>query len=144
MIKRSIRQEAIKDIIREMPVKTQQELVEELDRRGIVCTQATVSRDVSSLDLQKLPNGSYALREDQLLRRVSEDLMTDVAYVGNQVIVKTRSGMAQGVAAVLEEAVLPGLLGTIAGDDTILMVAADESSAQLIVARLRGFREAGA
>lgn len=127
-----------------MPVKTQQELVEELDRRGIVCTQATVSRDVSSLDLQKLPNGSYALREDQLLRRVSEDLMTDVAYVGNQVIVKTRSGMAQGVAAVLEEAVLPGLLGTIAGDDTILMVAADESSAQLIVARLRGFREAGA
>lgn len=124
--KRSDRQGVIRDIVRESSVRTQRSLVEELRARGFECTQATVSRDITEMGLQKLPEGTYVLPEDLRLQRMVHDMVVDVSRAGNLVVIHAMSGAAQGVAAALDTAGLPGILGSVAGDDTILVIASDD------------------
>lgn len=133
------RHRAILSIIREKAVGTQEELVAELRRAGFAVAQATVSRDVRELRLVKVAGegGGYryavppsALPPDALgrVQRAFQDFVVDVAFSGNLLLVKTLPGSAQVVAAALDSVEIEGIVGTVAGDDAILVVVADGRS----------------
>ncbi len=140
MRKRLERQDAIRSIVRDERVRTQRALVDLLKKRGFVCTQATVSRDITEMGLRKLPEGVYVLAEDLHLQRMVADLVTEVKFTDNLVIVKASTGTAPGVAAALDAAELDGILGSIAGDDTILVISNSPADATKLVDQLNKFR----
>jgi len=140
MRKRLERQDAIRRIVRNERVKTQRALVDLLKSQGYVCTQATVSRDITEMGLKKLPEGVYVLAEDLHLQRMVSDLVTDVQRSNNLVLVKASTGTAPGVAAALDAAEIDGILGSVAGDDTILVITVAEPEAKLLVDTLDKFR----
>ena len=140
MRKRLERQDAIKRIVRNERVKTQRSLVEHLKAEGFVCTQATVSRDITEMGLKKLPEGVYVLAEDLHLQRMVSDLVKDVKSTEKFVLVKASAGTAPGVAAALDAAEIDGILGSVAGDDTILVITISEQDAELLVDTLDKFR----
>jgi transcriptional regulator of arginine metabolism len=142
MRKRQERQDAIRHIVRSDRVKTQRALVELLADKGFDCTQATVSRDITEMGLRKLPEGVYVLAEDLHLQRMVSDLVVGVKSTGNLVLVKAQSGTAPGVAAALDAAELGGILGSVSGDDTILVITDGEGSAAALVETLDKFRGA--
>lgn len=130
---RNERQEAIKSIIRTRSIRTQRDLVHELHEIGFTCTQATVSRDIADMSLRKLPEGLYVLEEDLHLQRMISEFVTDVEAVNNQVVVKTQPGTAPGVAAAIDGADLLDIIGSIAGNDTVLAIGRSEESAEVTV-----------
>ena len=115
--KRNGRQDAIRDIVRNKDVRTQRVLVDELRAMGFDCTQATVSRDIADMGLRKLPEGIYVLAEDLHLQRMVSELVTGVLRTDNLVMIKAQPGTASGIAAA------PDVLGSLAGNDTILVIA---------------------
>ena len=117
--KRNGRQDAIRDIVRNKDVRTQRVLVDELRAMGFDCTQATVSRDIADMGLRKLPEGIYVLAEDLHLQRMVSELVTGVLRTDNLVMIKAQPGSAAAVDA----AELPDVLGSLAGNDTILVIA---------------------
>lgn len=121
--KRSGRQDAIRDIVRNKDVRTQRVLVDELRAMGFDCTQATVSRDIADMGLRKLPEGIYVLAEDLHLQRMVSELVTGVLRTDNLVMIKAQPGTASGIAAAVDVAELPDVLGSLAGNDTILVIA---------------------
>lgn len=121
--KRNGRQDAIRDIVRNKDVRTQRVLVDELRAMGFDCTQATVSRDIADMGLRKLPEGIYVLAEDLHLQRMFSELVTGVLRTDNLVMIKARPGTASGIAAAVDAAELPDVLGSLAGNDTILVIA---------------------
>ncbi|TXF35980.1 MULTISPECIES: arginine repressor [unclassified Collinsella] len=121
--KRNGRQDAIRDIVRNKDVRTQRMLVDELKACGFDCTQATVSRDIADMGLRKLPEGVYVLAEDLHLQRMVSELVVDVQRTENLVLVKAQPGTASGIAAAVDAAELPDVLGSLAGNDTILVIA---------------------
>lgn len=121
--KRNGRQDAIRDIVRNKDVRTQRVLVDELRAMGFDCTQATVSRDIADMGLRKLPEGIYVLAEDLHLQRMVSELVTGVLRTDNLVMIKAQSGTASGIAAAVDAAELPDVLGSLAGNDTILVIA---------------------
>ncbi|MCL2503283.1 MAG: ArgR family transcriptional regulator [Coriobacteriia bacterium] len=140
MRKRQRRQEAIRLIIRDERVRTQRTLVDRLKAEGYVCTQATVSRDITEMGLRKLPEGIYVLAEDLHLQRMVRDLVHDVRQAGNLVLVKAQAGTAPGVAAALDATELAGIIGSVSGDDTVLVVMKDEDHGSSVVETLNKFR----
>ena len=134
------RQHRISRILEHNAVGSQAELVELLAAEGVVATQATVSRDLEDLGAVKVrvPGGEtvYAIPEvtkDRLapedhLRRVLGDWVVEVAHSGNLVVVRTPPGSAHVVASALDRSGLEGMLGTVAGDDTIFVLAAENIS----------------
>ena len=121
--KRNGRQDAIRDIVRNKDVRTQRVLVDELRAMGFDCTQATVSRDIADMGLRKLPEGIYVLAEDLHLHRMVSELVTGVLRADNLVMIKAQPGTASGIAAAVDAAELPDVLGSLAGNDTILVIA---------------------
>lgn len=121
--KRNGRQDAIRDIVRNKDVRTQRVLVDELRAMGFDCTQATVSRDIADMGLRKLPEGIYVLAEDLHLQRMVSELVTGVLRTDNLVMIKAKPGTASGIAAAVDAAELPDVLGSLAGNDTILVIA---------------------
>ena len=121
--KRNGRQDAIRDIVRNKDVRTQRVLVDELRAMGFDCTQATVSRDIADMGLRKLPEGIYVLAEDLHLQRMVSELVTGVLRTDNLVMIKAQPGTASGIAAAVDAADLPDVLGSLAGNDTILVIA---------------------
>ena len=121
--KRNGRQDAIRDIVRNKDVRTQRVLVDELRAMGFDCTQATVSRDIADMGLRKLPEGIYVLAEDVHLQRMVSELVTGVLRTDNLVMIKAQPGTASGIAAAVDAAELPDVLGSLAGNDTILVIA---------------------
>ena len=121
--KRNGRQDAIRDIVRNKDVRTQRVLVDELRAMGFDCTQATVSRDIADMGLRKLPEGIYVLAEDLHLQRMVSELVTSVLRTDNLVMIKAQPGTASGIAAAVDAAELPDVLGSLAGNDTISVIA---------------------
>ena len=121
--KRNGRQDAIRDIVRNKDVRTQRVLVDELRAMGFDCTQATVSRDIADMGLRKLPEGIYVLAEDLHLQRMVSELVTGVLRTDNLVMIKAQPGTASGIAAAGDAAELPDVRGSLAGNDTILVIA---------------------
>lgn len=120
MKRRRGRQAAIREIVREKPIRTQRELVEELSKRGYTCTQATVSRDIASMGLTK-PEGVYVLAEDLLLQQTLSEYVTEVANTDQLVVLHCQTGWAANVASAIDQACLPFALGSIAGSDTVFV-----------------------
>lgn len=142
--KRNGRQDAIREIVRNKDVRTQRMLVEELKKCGFDCTQATVSRDIADMDLRKLPEGVYVLAEDLHLQRMTSELVVDVTRADNLVLVKAQPGTASGIAAAIDAAELPDVLGSLAGNDTILVIArtaADGERLEAMITKLGSVRK---
>jgi transcriptional regulator of arginine metabolism len=141
------RQEAIAGLVRTGHVRTQAELQRLLRHRGIVVAQPTLSRDLRELGLAKTPRGYVApdatlfqfapagLREAKL-DRVLRGSALSVRAAGTLVVVKTPAAGAHPVARALDEASLPDVAGTIAGDDTIFLATHSERAARLLARRL--------
>ena len=121
--RRSNRQDAVREIVRSKSIGTQRALVQELQNAGFTCTQATVSRDIADMGLRKLPEGIYVLAEDLHLQRMVSELVTGVLRTDNLVMIKAQPGTASGIAAAVDAAELPDVLGSLAGNDTILVIA---------------------
>ena len=109
--------------MRNKDVRTQRVLVDELRAMGFDCTQATVSRDIADMGLRKLPEGIYVLAEVLHLQRMVSELVTGVLRTDNLVMIKAQPGTASGIAAAVDAAELPDVLGSLAGNDTILVIA---------------------
>ena len=131
-------------IITENPIQTQEQLTEILRNEGFAVTQATVSRDIKELGLIKVSSGEggYRYAQGKQARENSHNInvfskaVVSVEYALHTVVVKTFSGMAQGVAASLDQMPEEEVLGSIAGDDTIVLIMKSEDAAKRIVPRL--------
>ena len=140
---RNSRQEAIRVIVRNNAIRTQRELVEELRGQGFVCTQATVSRDIAVMGLRKLHEGKYVLAEDMHLQRMISEFVVSQENIDNQLVIHSQAGTAPGVAAAIDAAELAGVAGTIAGNDTVLVICRGREYASKMVKimqQLRSYR----
>lgn len=137
MKRRNNRQEAIREIVRTKSIKTQHDLVEELRELQFSCTQATVSRDIADMGLRKLPEGIYVLAEDLHLQRMLSEFVVSVASSANLVVIKCQPSTASGVAAAIDSADLTHVLGSVAGNDTVLAVVDDPASAPELAGLVR-------
>ena len=142
--KRNGRQDAIRDIVRNRDVRTQRMLVDELRACGFDCTQATVSRDIADMGLRKLPEGIYVLAEDLHLQRMVSELVTGVLRTDNLVLIKAQPGTASGIAAAVDAAELPDVLGSLAGNDTILVIAQTKEDGERLEALINKLSNARA
>ncbi|MEO6221728.1 MAG: arginine repressor [Vicinamibacterales bacterium] len=135
------RQSKILEVVDHEAVASQEELRQKLAAKGIEATQATISRDLKTLGLVKRAgDGAYVrpgversspVTQEQLRRAVAA-LVRKIERVGNLVVVRTDPGQAQGVAVLLDRAQMVEVAGTIAGDDTILIVCrADNAATEL-------------
>jgi transcriptional regulator of arginine metabolism len=134
------RQHRIARMLAEQPISSQAQIVELLAADGVVATQATVSRDLEELGAVKvrIPGGmmAYALPEyakanaapDDHLRRVMGDFVVEVAHSANLVVLHTPPGSAHVIASALDRAGLPDVLGTVAGDDTLILVCSEQAA----------------
>ena len=142
------RQEKILELIARYPIGTQDELIEHLEREGCHATQATVSRDIRALKLVKLQgeDGGYryvlpskgqgtATTEAHRAnyQRTYGDSILSVAYAMNNVVIKTTPGMASAVALVLDHSNHDMMLGSVAGDDTIIVVTRSTEDSRTLV-----------
>jgi transcriptional regulator of arginine metabolism len=147
---RAARHDRIVAILRERPVRSQAELAAALEAGGMSVTQATLSRDLDELGAVKLrsPDGGlpvYVVPQDdapltarsadddppQRLARLLGELLVSAETSGNIVVLRTPSGAANFLASALDRARLPEVLGTVAGDDTILVVSRDPNGSAL-------------
>ena len=139
------RHTAIRELLVTASVLSQDDLRRRLAKRGFTVTQATLSRDIHELRVMKGPNG-YALpengdEEDNDMPGIRETLSNfgmEVKQAQNLLIVITTTGSAQPVAAALDYEDWPELMGTIAGDDTVLAICADSKQAAMLKARMEG------
>ncbi len=141
------RQSYILQVIKENSVQTQEELAKKLSECGIVATQATISRDIRELRLIKVLAGDiykYATTSvettndfETRLKNVFSESVVSVEAAKNIVVVKTLSGMAQAAAASIDAMEYAEVLGCIAGDDTIMVVAATDKYAAKIASKLK-------
>jgi transcriptional regulator of arginine metabolism len=138
----------ILELIRERPISTQDQLTEVLRSEGIEVTQATISRDVRELRLIKVPGEDghyqYSLPDDpagnsrlERLRRHLHDLLVGVDFSENLIVLRTLPGTANAVAVGIDRLGWPEILGTLAGDDTILLVVRTRELTQEIARRIR-------
>ena len=144
------RQHRIARLLEANAVTSQGQLVDLLAADGVVATQATVSRDLEELGAVKvrLPGGEtvYAIPElpkdrvapEDHLRRVLGDWVVEVAHSANLVVLRTPPGSAHVVASALDRAGLEDVIGTVAGDDTIMVVASERAGGSKVAKRLSG------
>lgn len=141
---KSLRHNAIKDLLVKTTVTNQDELRRKLETRGIHVTQATLSRDIRELKLMKGPTG-YALpanaEDDDMpeTAAVLENFGLQVMQAQNLLIVHTTLGGAQPVAAALDGEEWPEVVGTIAGDNAVLIVCPDNGAATALKARIESY-----
>ena len=144
---KTVRQVAILDIIEKHDIETQEELADALRQRGIKVTQATVSRDIKELRLLKVltPMGSYKYAtadkaenglSERFIRMLAESLLS-VAASENLIVVKTLNGSANVAAEALDSLHWPEILGSIAGDNTILLVIRTKDEVAGVVSRIQ-------
>lgn len=136
------RHEAILEIIAEYPVTTQEQMMELLAQRGFRATQATLSRDVQHLNLlkQRDENGvyRYTLPAAAVMEKsFFEEAVISVDRAMNIVVLKCRPGMAQGTCVAIDSVNHEGVVGTIAGDDTIFIVVRSEADAKKILKKFK-------
>lgn len=132
----------IREIIAATDIETQEELVEALRQAGFSVTQATVSRDIKEMGLVKTPTADgrykYALPGEKgvsslhKLRRALEDSFVKLDYTDNLLVLKTLPGNAHSVAALIDQLDWPEVMGTIGGDDTILILCRDRQQTEKV------------
>jgi transcriptional regulator of arginine metabolism len=139
------RHSAIRDLVNTQPVGSQEELRRRLYRRGHRVTQATLSRDIHELRLVKTADG-YKFPQGEVpdaflpsIERLIREFVYEVRTAKNLVVVKTSAGSAQPVSAAIDGEEWEEVVGTIGGDDTILVIAPDNERAEKLTQRIRGY-----
>lgn len=144
---KSERQARILELITQFEIETQDDMMNRLRDEGFAVTQATVSRDLRELQLTKslTARGTYRysvnstknhMRNNAKLSSAMVDSVTDVDYSMNNVVIKTYPGMAQAVASGIDAMNMQDILGSVAGDDTIIIITKNEESSALIRERI--------
>ncbi|MDQ1387982.1 MAG: transcriptional regulator of arginine metabolism [Acidobacteriaceae bacterium] len=140
---KALRQRAILEVLRQGAVASQEDLQHALRKRGFKVGQATLSRDIRDLNLSKTAAG-YTLAQGEgaaglalpPVQRLVREFVLDVRPAQNLLVVKTIIGSAQPVAAALDEQEWEEVVGTIAGDDAILIVCPDKDAAKKVATRI--------
>jgi transcriptional regulator of arginine metabolism len=143
MMNKTLRQRAILDAVGSGQIANQEELQRALRKRGFRVGQATLSRDIRDLNLSKTAAG-YELPQGEVagalalppVKRLVREFVLDVRPAQNLLVVKTVIGSAQPVAAALDDQEWDEVVGTIAGDDAILIVCPDKEAAKKVAARI--------
>lgn len=147
-MKRNTRQNAIKDIIEAKEIATQEELTEELRLRGFTTTQATVSRDINELGLVKIAGKTrkfkYAFDTPKpaignKIANIFKESVISIDSSLNLIVIKTSEGSASGAAFFLDKLHMSEILGTISGDDTILIIAKSIDNVPYIMDTLKEY-----
>ena len=135
----------IREIITNNDIETQDELVDALKKAGYNVTQATVSRDIKELHLVKVPmvdgRYKYSLPADrrfnplQKLKRVLADSFVSIDYADHFVVMKTLPGNANAIGALIDQLDMPEIMGTICGDDTILIICRNKKCSKAVSER---------
>ena len=142
------RQAMILEIISQENIETQEQLLSRLQERGISSTQATISRDIKQLHLIKEPVGQgvyrYAVSVNRArlnvadkLRTIFKESITSVDSAQNMVVIKTLSGLAGGACEALDHMDIAGLVGSLAGENTVFLVMKDIAAAELFCQEIR-------
>ncbi len=137
----------IREIVQNQNIETQEDLALALEKEGIRVTQATISRDIKDMMLVKVPyaDGKYryelspdepALNARFRISAIFQGAVTNIAHSGNLVIIQTTPGSAQAVAFALDNTEIPEVIGSLAGDDTILLVVKEQYSAAQVKQKL--------
>lgn len=135
------RQRRILEIVEQEPIDTQEQLQQKLLEQGVSCTQATISRDIKQLHLIKEPIGQGRYRytvssqRNRLnvadkLRSIFRESIVSVDHAQNIIVIKTMAGLANAAAAALDSMNISDIVGSLAGDDTALLVMRDGESAR--------------
>ncbi|MDY2700138.1 MAG: arginine repressor [Suilimivivens sp.] len=145
------RHQKIKELVEQFEIETQEELADRLREDGYAVTQATVSRDIRELKLSKIPMGDgrqkYAIlvHSDHYLSdkyiRVLKDGFVSMDMAQNILVVKTVAGMAMAVAAAIDAMKLKEIVGSIAGDDTIMMAVRTVEDTQIVMEKIHNVLE---
>lgn len=146
---RSGRHAAILEIIANKEIETQEELCAELNKQGYSVTQATVSRDIKELRLFKVAGSDkkykYAYLDEgsnkisPKMQNLFRECVLSIRYALNQVVVKTLRGNGSNAGMIVDKLNLPEIVGTLAGDDTLLIVAESEEKAKIVTEKLNEF-----
>ena len=137
----------IKEIIDNNKIETQEDLASALRHQGIDVTQATVSRDIKELMLVKVPTGdghyryAYPMEKNMAfsqnrMARMFQDSVVGMDYSENIIVIKTLPGTANAVASTLDYAKWPEVIGTVAGDDNILVVVKPKEAVRQVIKKL--------
>jgi len=140
---KTARHKAILHLIDEGPVESQDSLQQQLERKGFDVGQATLSRDIHELKLVKGREGYRRAGEGTggegvlpSVMHLARQFVVEIRQAQNMLVVKTTVGSAQPVAAALDASHWPEVVGTIAGDDTVLVIASDKKKAQTLAGRI--------
>ncbi|MCI9330975.1 MAG: arginine repressor [Oscillibacter sp.] len=142
------RQAMILEIISQENIETQEQLLTRLRDRGLRCTQATISRDIKQLHLIKEPMGQgvykYAVSGNRTtlnvaakLRTIFRECIVSIDYAQNIVVVKTMPGLANGACSALDNMDMNNIVGSLAGDDTALLVMRNTEAAELLCQEIK-------
>lgn len=142
------RQAMILEIIAQENIETQEQLLTRLRARGLRCTQATISRDIKQLHLIKEPVGQgvykYAVSGNRAtlnvaakLRTIFRECIVSIDYAQNIVVVKTMPGLANGACSALDNMDMNDIVGSLAGDDTALLVMRNTEAAELLCQEIK-------
>ena len=138
---------AILELIKENEISTQEELTAKLNEKGFDVSQATVSRDINELDLikvdgtakksvyRKVDNGNTEI--PQKIRDLFRQITVSIVAANNLIVVKTLNGNGSSAGMAIDHMHIPQILGTVAGDDTLLIVAKSNSDVEMVVKILR-------
>ncbi len=152
-VMKQLRQRAIRDLVEQRAIRTQQELTATLRERGFRTTQATVSRDVADLGLVKAQRGgvvAYALPQllreadtsgEERVRRLLREMPVEIREAGTMLVLRTLPGSAHPLAAALDRARWSEVVGSIAGDDTVFVAFADKGNLARVRRRLEQLAE---
>ena len=142
------RQAKILELIRHAVIETQEDLADALSSLGIPVTQATVSRDIKELQLNKVPTGDgrykYALPDDvpnaswDKRRRIFRESVLDVDFSSNLIVIKSLPGTAPGVGSAIDHLGWSEIIGSVAGDDTVLVIIKPVNATGDVADRIRG------
>ncbi len=136
---KSYRQGQILKLIRSRNISTQEDLASALKEVGVDATQVTLSRDIREMGLVKTGDGYRALPAQERtgdLSAVSAEFLRDVRIAQNQIVLRTAPGHASSLAVALDSANWAEVVGTLAGDDTVLVICPDASVAEIVRIRL--------
>lgn len=141
------RQRFILELVREEEIDTQEELTEKLNARGVKVTQATVSRDINDLNLVKVGGKSKKFKYAQIALHSAalsekninhfKEIVESMTCANNLILVKTISGNANAAGMIVDKIHIPQVLGSIAGDDTLLIVTKSNHDAEVMIKRLK-------
>lgn len=131
------RLQAMKEILKENEIETQEQLQAKVEELGFQVTQATISRDIAKLGLVKIRNSKgkfiYVLPEQETFSWLLKQMLIKLEQAQNMVVLKVKSGTANAVAAEIDSIGWQELVGSIAGDDTILLISKGNSSAKTLI-----------